>query len=475
MFKKILFSFACGLGALSVAACNIDVPDLNNPGLGDLKNAPNATLDNTAATGMLIQIRLDIAGEAGLIDLEGILGREAYNFDAADGRYVTELIEGTLIKSDAYGGAFWANQYRTIELGNIILAGIDNVKDFSTDATEAANDKAAMKGFVETIQALAFLEVVTTHDGTGAPIDIGTDPNKLAAFVGQDQVYAKIVALLDDANTLLAPLAALTPDPWPFTFPLSDGFAGFDDTAGFLKFNRALRARVAAYTSDYATAKTLLTGTDTFIDDAGTPDMTTGVYHSFSLTANDATNGLVNKNIWVHPDLRAHAETQIGGTALDKRFTDKVIHKDAGGSGGGLTSNDQFTIYGPTSPVSIIRNEDLILLKAEALAETGDIAGGVAELNIVRKNSGNLADLTPAPTTLPDFITALLHERAYSMLMEGHRWIDLRRFGRQLGKTLIPQDRDTDKINFRFPVPQVECDARGNEPACGIVPTDLPK
>lgn len=473
MFKKILFSFACGL---TVAACNIDVPDLNNPGLGDLKDNPNATVDNTAATGMLIQARLDIATEAGLIDLEGILGREAYNFDAADGRYVTELIEGTLVKSDAYGGAFWANEYRTYALGNIILSGLNNVKDFSTDPTEAANDKAAMKGYVETIQAMSLLTVVTTHDGTGAPLPTSTDPTVLAPFVSQAEVYKKIAALLDDGATLLTPLATQT-KPWQFTFPLSDGFAGFDDTAGFLKFNRALRARVAAYTGDYGTAKTLLTGTDTFIDD--TADMKLGVYHSYSLTANDATNGLVNKNIWAHPSLHDGAQMQTGG-APDQRFTDKVITKTAGGTGGGLSSKYQFSFYSPTAPVTIIRNEDLILLRAEAKAETGDIAGGVADLNIVRKVSGKLPDLTPtstpaAPTTLPDFITALLYERQYSLMMEGQRWIDLRRFGVQLNKTLIPLDRPSDKINFRFPVPQVECDARNAEAACNVVPTDLPK
>lgn len=472
MFKKILFSFACGL---TVAACNIDVPDLNNPGLADLKDHPNATVDNTAATGMLIQSRLDIAGEAGLIDLEGILGREAYNFDAADGRYVTELIEGTLNKSDAYGGAFWGNEYRTYALGNIILAGLDKVTDFSTDATETANDKAAMKGYVETIQALALLTVVTTHDGTGAPLPTSLDPTVLAPFVPQADVYKKIASLLDDGATLLAPLAAQT-KPWQFTFPLSDGFAGFDDTAGFLKFNRALRARVAAYTADYATALTLLSGTDTFIDDTSAKiDMTLGVYHSYSLTANDATNGLVNKNIWAHPLLRANAQKQVNGTDLDKRFTNKVTAKASGGAGGGLTSNDQFTIYSPIAPVTIIRNEDLILLKAEALAlgPGADLAKATTELNIVRTNSGGLPPLT-TPATANDFITALLYERQYSLMMEGQRWIDLRRFGIQLGKTLIAKDRDSDAINFRFPVPQVECDARGNEAACSIVPTTPP-
>src|ERR1700750_2071245 len=102
-------SLMCGLvGALSLAACNIDVPDLNNAGLGQLQNAPNAALVNSAATGMLIGARAEIATEAGYIDQLGIIGREAYNFDSADARYVTELIVGNLSKASPYGGAFWS-------------------------------------------------------------------------------------------------------------------------------------------------------------------------------------------------------------------------------------------------------------------------------------------------------------------------------------------------------------------------------
>ena len=471
MLRKTLFSVACGLvGALSVAACNIDVPDLNNPGLGDLQNHPNANLDNTAATGMIITTRLDIAGEAGYIDLVGILGREAYNFDAADGRYVTELIEGTLNKSDAYGGNFWLNEYRAVQLGNIIIAGLPQVADFSTDPTTAANDKAAMKGYVETIQAQAFLLIATSHEETGAPVEIPLDPTQLAPFVDLAGVYTKINALLDDANTLLAPLAAQTP-AFPFTFPLSSGFNGFSDTAGFLKFNRALRARSAAYTKDYTTALTLLSNGSTFIDDTSAKiDMNNGVYHSFSLTANDTTNGLVNKNIWAHPSLRTGAQMQADGKSLDARFLAKVAPPTDGSSGSsnGLASSDQFTTFSPTSPVSIIRNEDLILLKAEALAGTGDFAKATTELNIVRQQSGNLAPITTTPTTMDAFVNLLLYERQYSLMMEGHRWVDLRRFGQA-----IPLDRPTDVANLRFPVPQVECDARGTPPQCAILPTGV--
>lgn len=43
----------------------------------------------------------------------------------------------------------------------------------------------------------------------------------------------------------------------------------------------------------------------------------------------------------------------------------------------------------------------------------------------------------------------------------GHRWIDLRRFGRPL-----PLDKPEHIQNIRYPIPLGECNARPNEAAC---------
>jgi hypothetical protein len=47
----------------------------------------------------------------------------------------------------------------------------------------------------------------------------------------------------------------------------------------------------------------------------------------------------------------------------------------------------------------------------------------------------------------------LLHERRYSLYGEGHRWIDMRRYGR-LGQ--LPIDRPGDIIHDQFPRPVLE-------------------
>jgi hypothetical protein len=129
-----------------------------------------------------------------------------------------------------------------------------------------------------------------------------------------------------------------------------------------------------------------------------------------------------------------------------------------------VTSYLQFTLYpSNTSPVPIIRNEELILLRAEARWFTGDKAGATADLNLIRTTSGGLAPVAQ-PATDADFITELLKQRRYSLMFEGgHRWIDARRFNRL---TDLPLDQPTHIRIPAFQVPLSECQARNMASPC---------
>jgi hypothetical protein len=248
-----------------------------------------------------------------------------------------------------------------------------------------------------------------------------------------------------------------------FAFKLSNGYAGFDKPATFRKFNRAIRARVAAYQKNYAVVLTALA--ESFIDDTATTQaaLDVGVYYSYSTGAGDTTNGLTNPNIYVHPSIETDA--MKNGTTIDKRFTAKVKMATKPGSAQGLTSMLAFTLYeDPSAPVTLIDNEELILLRAEAKFFTSDVTGAVSDLNIVRTVAGGLTPLTGTPTET-QFVTDLLYEREFSLLFEGHRWIDMRRFGRL---DMLPQDKPDHLRNKRYPIPLQECNARPDEPKCEL-------
>jgi hypothetical protein len=435
------------VASLALGACDLDVPDLNNPGLDELENNPTPSAVEAACTGLVIGNRRNVAQENGYIMQLGVLGREAYNFDAADPRYISELLAGTLNSGSPFGGNFWPLAYINIRNANIVLHAVDKVTAFS------AEEKSAIRGFAKTMQALDLLEVINTRDTNGAVIDTDhpiTDP--LAPVADKAATFAKIVALLDEAKPLLAAGGKA------FPFKLSAGYTGFDTPATFLTFNRAIRARVAIYTKDYDAALAALK--ESFLD--VTKPMDLGVYHVFGTSSGDTANNLVNPNIYVHPSVEADAQKKADNKP-DDRFTRKVTTAKKPGAQQGLASTLAFAMYtSPTSPVPIIRNEELILIRAEAEWGKGDLTAATADLNIVRTISGGLA---PLPLlTMQNFVDALLYERRYSLLFEGHRWIDLRRFDRLMD---LPLDKPEFVRNARYPLPLNECNARGTtEPAC---------
>jgi hypothetical protein len=305
--------------------------------------------------------------------------------------------------------------------------------------------------------ALDLLRVITARDTIGAVIDVDNPIDELAPIASKDATYAEIIRLLDAAATDLAAAS----DDFPMTLP--SGYAGFDDPASFLTFNRALRARVSCYTGDYAAALTALNMS--FIDDTATTQagLDDGVFYTFSTGSGDVTNGLVNRNIYAHPSVLADA--QMNGAVRDLRAARKTRMVTPPGAAQGLMSDIKFTAYTATAPVPIIRNEELILLRAEAKARSTppDLMGAIEDLNRIRTVSGGLTALATTATAA-EVENEILYNRRYSLLFEGgHRWIDVRRFNRI---TDLPLDMPDHVRNVRYPIPQPECDARPDEPAC---------
>jgi hypothetical protein len=74
----------------------------------------------------------------------------------------------------------------------------------------------------------------------------------------------------------------------------------------------------------------------------------------------------------------------------------------------------------------LLRLGDIVLLKAEAQNETGDLAGALATLNVIRHRA-TLPDATAA--SKEDLRSKILLERRLELAFEAHRWDDLIRLG----------------------------------------------
>jgi hypothetical protein len=445
MQKNQLLGIALGALLIGAAGCtDLTVPDLNNPSLEELTQTPTKTSVGTAAQGLMIGTRAGIANRNGYVSLLGIIGRESYNFDIADPRFITEMLIGPLDgASPAFGGNLWGNPYANIRGANIILDAVDLVEDMTSEEQEAT------KGFTKTIKALDFLKIINVRDDNGAPIAVeaGLDEPP-APIVGKSEVFAFIVQLLDEAQVHLQAGGSA------FPFSLSAGFVGFDDPASFLTFNRALKARVDVYMGNFSAALTSLSGS--FVDDAG--DLSTGVYHEYGTQSGGTTNPLFEatsgRNILAHPSIVTDADLQAGGEP-DARLS-KIVTVDER-TLGGITTDQGFAIYESLSAfLPIIRNEELILLRAEANVGLGDIPAATTDINFIRTTSGGLdprLDLDAA-----NILDELLKQKRYSLLYEGgHRWIDMRRYGK-LGD--LPLDVAGHTVHDEFPIPTNETLAR---------------
>jgi hypothetical protein len=348
--------------------------------------------------------------------------------------------------SPALGGNLWALRYQNIRNANILLAALDQLLDDPLTGMTPA-EKEATRGFAKTIQALDFLLVINTRDENGAVIDVDRpvlDPP--APIESKEAVFAHIVQLLEEAA------GHLENGGGEFPFPLSPGFDGFDTPASFLQFNRALLGRVEVYRGNFAAALTALG--ESFLSTAAPLDL--GVYHSYGGGSGDKTLTLVNPTIFAHPSIETDAEQQTNGEP-DARFLRKV-NEATSRTVLNLTSDLRFDpLYpSPFSPVPVIRNEELILLRAEANIGLGNVATAAEDINFIRVNSGGLAargDLNSG-----NILDELLDQKRYSLLFEGgHRWIDMRRYGK-LGE--LPLDRPGDVVHAAFEIPIDEVLAR---------------
>jgi hypothetical protein len=478
-------------GALAaVAACStdrLDVPNFQNPTVGSITADPVAALP-LLATGVL---RDDRGNETGYVLGLGILGREAYNYTPNEGRNTSGWLTSDVNNSTSFGGgSLWSGPYATLR----DIFNTSNVLESASSTQFSDAQKNAVRGFLHTTEAYSLLQLINTRDSLGIVVQINSDPNQLSAFVSRDSAFNYISAELDKAQT---ELQAAGSTAFPFTF--HSGYSGFNTPATYMKFNRALAARVNAYRASLgisgcgaarspACYQTVLTNlSQSFVD--STKSLTLGPFNVYSPAANDVQNSLSNAaTTAIVAHFRADSGIQLRADgSKDLRFQNKVItlSKPKGPSTPilGVSTTFDYSIYtNRTDPIPIIRNEELILLRAEAEYYTGDQASALADINEIRTKSGGLAT-RGAFTSEQDFLDELLYNRRLSLLFEGHRWIDMRRFGRlnlltidtdspeykaaiqAAGATPLPQ-----VVVSRLPIPQGECLERANVPATRKAP-----
>lgn len=363
----------------------------------------------------------------------GTVARELYLFDA-DPRNTEDLLgkDGVSLDNNTfYLTASYNTRYQTIKDCNLLLNALENA---TAETTEAK--KQGYRGVANTFKALMLSHELMRLNDNGIRVDV-EDRDNLGPFLSKSDAFTAIIALLDDGFTQLQGAE------FNFSIP---GFDGFNTPEGFAQFNRAVKSRIAVYSEDYELA--LRTLPDSHFDLDG--DLNFGPQHIFSTASGDLLNplfktpGQSGDQIIVHNSLLE--DIRDGDTRINK-FRERVNAT----SQDGLNGTHETALYeSALSPIDILRNEELILIYAEASIQTDNLGNAVDAINVIR-NAHGLGDYD-GEVNKGALIDEMLYQRRYSFWGEGHRMFDLRRYG-LLNEDFLPIDRPGDQVFQQFPIP----------------------
>jgi starch-binding outer membrane protein, SusD/RagB family len=436
-FFRVVITF---VGLFALNACTLEsVPDPNFLGTASIGNDDTKLELNSLVYG---QFSLARNGLPIYLQVTGTLGKELFNFNATESRWMTELNGLRAIDNSAFYNGATTSFGLPIRQANILLAAAEK----TTQATTA--EKNGYKGLANTFKGLAYLYMLNVQYQNGVRLNV-EDPFKPSKPATYAASLAGIAGFLDEGATQL--------DAASFAFSMPTGFTSFNTPTLFKQFNRAIALRVAIYQKDWAKAALLLP--QTFYNETG--DLMSGPLHTFNPSSPDIANTLLNTS----------SVTIVG---LDEVFdviepNDKRLGKvtTVGGpfsytSGTNVSAKYKSIVYTSASqPVPIIRNEELILIAAEIAAQqtVPNLVEAKRLVDIVRAANGILPVATFA--TKDEAINAILKERLYSLWYEGHRWIDMRRYDK-LSQIALPPTTPVMKVLVQLerPVQEVNWDAQ---------------
>ena len=437
--KYIKYIFIVSL--LILSGCTLDeIDNPNSPSEGTFSEGATQADIQLLAYGLEAVMRNDIAFHYNTVSM---LAREYYDLSGVDPRYTGELLKGPLDNNGFLTTRSFAAWYKVVKSANLLIPAVENSSAGFDNQT-----KNGYYGFAKTLKAYALLMVANRQYSNGIRIDV-EDPDNLGPILSYEEALGAIMDLLNEANLNLGGGG----DSFDFATTI-----GFETPSAFSKFNRALAARVALYQGNKQMALSLLN--DSFFDLNG--DLWMGAAHIFGLTGNDLQNtlyyvpNLSGQQFMIHDtwvaeaeagDTRVAEKSNLYSPEIDGVPTPTTVSFD------GLTADYQIAVYDSNvDPVYIIRNEELILIYAEAQIGTNTTAA-VNAINIIR-NAAGIGDYSGA-TDDTSLVEEILKQRRYSLLGEGHRWIDLRRLNR-LNENYVPLDRAGDNIIESFPTPFTE-------------------
>jgi len=404
-----------------------------------------------------------------------------------------------------FTNAMWQNSYFAINEANLLLEGIAGGV-----AGASANQLAMWEGEVKFLRALYYFDLVKTHayiptaiyqpgvtDEGGIPMPLQGSITSDIAFtrnsprVTIDEVYTQIYLDLEQAIALMSPLP-------------NRGVPQYASAGAA----QALLSRVALYRGDWTRAVT--ESTNALASNVGTVQSGMDYVAGWRQPINPESMFEVRQNIvaealGVNVSLQSTFTTLLNLENKNQQggwgdFIPNQRVRDFFGLtiqflGGAANNNNNYTVtrnndvrghlyesgntvrnFGRTiesikfiskndfafgDNIPVIRKSEMHLNRAEANYQLGNTGLALDELNAFKALRGLPAvQLTGAP-----LLEEILLERFKEFAFEGHRFFDLKRYGRNIDKTYLPGGGSIvtfDDFRILPSIPQREVDGNVN-------------
>ena len=378
---------------VSLGACNLDVTNPNAAtqegvltsvagiralAIGMQGRLGNAMEENIYIPGL-------VSGEFGNTSATQSTQREFQNFPTGTANSAIEETNVDLLD-------IWAKNYAVIKSANDILGNIDNL-------TFAPGTRAGIVALAKLDKAMAYGFLIEAFQ----QIPLSQEPN--APFVDRPAVLTEILSLLASAR------ADATGTPLTAEFTGSILSPGFD----LLNTIRAMQARYSLAAGAYEAALS-------FANEV--PATATSVI-AFSTTDINPFADLFHRSKFFGAISTFRTNAEAGDTRV-ALYTTATAFAALGGA-----STFETNIF-PTdpSPIPVFTQDELSLIRAEALARLNRLPEAIAQINIVGTRAG-LAPKTAADLpTLVAVLDQIFRERTYSLFATGLHWADERRLGK---------------------------------------------
>jgi starch-binding outer membrane protein, SusD/RagB family len=408
MFKRCVVALA----ATSLGACSLDLQNPNSPTQDQVTSSPDGVIAlATGLQGRFAASYFNYAYMAGLLTDE-------FAATSAALISISDAEQGLAPPGTGIADNVFNSVYRTVRTADELLAGADRLS-----GSFEAGTRSGLKALAFTLKAEALGEALQSYQ----KVPVNTYGVVAPVYVTRAEALPVVRALLDSAA---ATIAGTAPSAFFNSSILTPGVS-------LTNMIQMFRARYARLANDDATA----IAAANLVARSGTAAISALTYPAPGVNPWSGVTGGTN-------GIAVRRQYRTSMLAQDQRFAFFAIPSTTlTGRVGALLDpfSNRYAVANATLPVYF--PDEALLIKAEALANTGDLAGSQAALDSVRTDCTGGRGLDDPKACLPalggaqtqaQLLAEIYVQRRYELLGTGLRWEDTRRRNAIRGPVAAP-------------------------------------